>query len=354
MRRRQPRSGPRRPGSLPWLGALVAAYLVLPLLVFLTRVPADGAAPWRQGGLWPAMFVSAATATVTTVLAAVSGVPLAYWLARSRTVAARLLSGAVLVPLALPPLVSGVVLVSVTGPATALGRLFDGRLTDSLAGVVLAQLFVAAPFAVVVARTAFAQIDQDVLDVAATMGLRPWRRLLAVAVPAVAPAIGAGLLLTWLRAFGEFGATVILAYHPYSLPVLTYVRFSGYGLHAAMAPAAVSIVVAALVVGAALALAGRARRAAPVDPEVPARPVPRTGDARTAPRVQLAVRCRVGDLDVAVGAVAPTGRVAVLGPSGAGKTTMLRALAGLVPGGDVELDDEPAIDGPVERRPVAY
>ena len=76
-------------------------------------------------------------------------------------------------------------------------------------------------------------------DVAATLGHRPWAVLRRVSLALGAPGIIAGLLLTWLRAFGEFGATVMVAYHPYSLPVYTYVAFGSQGLprHAAGAAA---------------------------------------------------------------------------------------------------------------------
>ena len=69
-------------------------------------------------------------------------------------------------------------------------------------------------------------------DVAATLGHRPWAVFRRVSLGLAAPGIWAGLLLTWLRAFGEFGATVMVAYHPYSLPVYTYVAFGSQGLPA--------------------------------------------------------------------------------------------------------------------------
>ena len=83
---------------------------------------------------------------------------------------------AVQLPLALPPLMSGILLIYMVGPYTTLGRLFHGRLTNSLAGVVLAQSFVAAPFLVIAARSAFAAADPAFEEVAATLGLGPLAR----------------------------------------------------------------------------------------------------------------------------------------------------------------------------------
>ena len=84
---------------------------------------------------------------------------------------ARLLLALVALPLALPALMSGVLLLYVVGPFTILGELFDGKLTDTRAGIVLAQIFVAAPFLIIAARAAFAAVDPALEEVAATLGL---------------------------------------------------------------------------------------------------------------------------------------------------------------------------------------
>ncbi len=194
------------------------------------------------------MRTSLFTATISTVVITVLGTPLAYLLARRRGVMGRVLLALVALPLALPTLMSGILLLYVVGPFTILGELFEGRLTDTRAGIVLAQIFVAAPFLIIVARAAFAAVDPALEDVAATLGLGRLARFARVAVPAALPGIGAGILLTWLRAFAEFGATVILAYHPFSLPVYTFVQFDETGLPATMLPIAVALLAALAVV----------------------------------------------------------------------------------------------------------
>ncbi|MGH9073612.1 MAG: molybdate ABC transporter permease subunit, partial [Acidimicrobiales bacterium] len=235
-------------GPLPWLGGLLALYLLVPIAALLPRL---GHARFGAPGLGAALGVSALTATISSALIALGGIPLAYLLSRARGRAAHVLGVAVQLPLALPPLMSGILLIEVVGPYTPLGRALGGRLTDTLAGIVLAQTFVAAPFLIVSARSAFATIDPALTDVAATLGHRHWARFTRVSLPLAAPGIRAGLLLSWLRAFGEFGATIILAYHPYSLPVFTFVQFTGTGLQATLAPTAVALGAA----GAVLVLA---------------------------------------------------------------------------------------------------
>ena len=143
---------------------------------------------------------------------------------------------------------SGILLIYLVGPYTFLGQIFDGRLTNSLAGIVLAQTFCAAPFLIVAARAAFDAVDPATLDMAATLGHSELSRFRLVAIPLAAPGIRAGMVLAWLRAFGEYGAVIILAYHPFSLPVYTYNQFSGIGLPTTLAPTALALAVAAVVI----------------------------------------------------------------------------------------------------------
>ncbi|HMC48401.1 MAG TPA: ABC transporter permease subunit, partial [Caballeronia sp.] len=219
---------------LLWLAALLAVYLCAP---FVASIPQVGAADWH-GVDWTstlsAVAVSAGSASVASLVILLGGVPLGYLLARSNSRKAALLGFVVQLPLALPPLTSGVLLLFLLGPYSWVGQLTGGALTDSFTGIVLAETLVAAPFLIIAARCAFAAVDPMYEDVAATLGHRAGSRFFRVTLPVAWPAISAGLALAWLRAFGEFGATVMVAYHPYSLPVYTYVVFGGQGLPAMM------------------------------------------------------------------------------------------------------------------------
>jgi molybdate transport system permease protein len=238
---------------LPWLAGLLAVHLIAPLLVGVQQGAAT--AHWSAvelASLGRARAVSLASATSATALIALGGIPLGYLLARVPGRAMALLGFLVQLPLALPPLASGVLLLFLIGYPGPLGRLTGGALTDSFIGIVLAEAFVAAPFAIIAARSAFEGLDPDFEGVAQTLGHRPLAVFLRVSLPTVRPALLSGLLLAWLRAFGEFGATVMVAYHRYSLPVYTYVAFGAQGLPA-MLPVLVPALLLALVV---LALSG--------------------------------------------------------------------------------------------------
>ncbi|MGH7777948.1 MAG: ATP-binding cassette domain-containing protein [Candidatus Dormibacterales bacterium] len=314
---------------LTWLAALLALYLVVPVAGLLVRL---GSQPRGTGlgapGLASALGVSLLTASVSTFLIGLFGIPLAYLLARSRGRLAGLVGMAVQLPLALPPLMSGILLIYVVGPYTPLGGTLG--LTESLAGIVIAQTFVASPFLIVAARSAFAAVDPRLTDVAATLGLGDLSRFAEVSLPIAAAAIRAGLLLAWLRAFGEFGATVILAYHPYSLPVFTYVQFSGSGLSQTTAPTVLAVLAAFCVLGLSSWQPRRRRRLAG------ALPAPGSVDPRPPAPISFRIDQRLGEFHLQLAHAGAHGRLAILGPSGSGKTTTLRALAGLLEPGAQE------------------
>ena len=185
-------------------------------------------------------------------------------------------------------------LIYLVGPYTFLGRLFDGHLTDSLTGIVLAQTFVAAP---VPDRRGQCRLRLRGLGAAGhggTLGHSELSRFWRVAVPLAAPGIKAGMVLAWLRAFGEYGAVIVLAYHPFSLPVYTYNQFSGTGLTDTLAPTALALGVAVVVVpsvasGSVRATsrrrAPRAVAARPPWPPPPSASISTTGSAPSASRL---------------------------------------------------------------------
>ena len=347
---------PRLPRALGWLAALLVIYLVAPLLAVappLTRLD------WHQLAspmIWRATWISLASATAATLLIGATGIPLGLYLARHGSRASRLIGFMVQFPLAMPPLMSGIVLLFLVGPYTWLGAAAARagiELTDSFAGIVLAQTFVAAPFLIIAARSAFAANGAGFEDVAATLGHGSWSRFWTVSLPMAWPSICAGLLLAWLRAFGEFGATVMLAYHPYSLPVYTYVAFGSDGLSAMLPLLAPTLACALLVLAAAgwllrprrfLSAQDSGNRSArelttvplppgaghAADPEVSGFAT-RAGIARAGVDglLTLAFTREIGDFTLEVAFTSGARRIAILGSSGSGKSMTLRVLAGL-------------------------
>ncbi len=295
-------------------------------------------ADWNSvdaGALLNASAISVVSATTATLIIAIGGIPLGYVLARHSGRAMATLGFLVQLPLALPPLASGILLLFLVGYGAPLGRLTAGALTDTLAGIILAQVFVAAPFLIIAARSAFASIDPVLEGVAATLGRGPLYVFCRVSVPIARPAILSGLLLAWLRAFGEFGATVMVAYHPYSLPVYTYVAFGAQGLPA-MLPVLLPTLALALAIMILSGVAG-ARSAkqysVPAGTDVLSR-APRAVAARpvleTRPSdLAITLQRSLGAFDLNVEWSPVRRRLAILGPSGSGKSLTLKIIAGI-------------------------
>ena len=344
------RTPPRRSSPLAWLGAVMVVYLGYPLVAFAVRLMSSPQRGFHVPGLFPALWVSMSCATISLALVTLFGVPLAYVLSRSTSRVASVVGTIVHIPLALPPLMSGVVLVYLIGPYTFLGKLFGQHLTDSSVGVVIAMSFVSAPFVIIAARAAFTSIDASLLDVAATLGHSGSSRFLRVAVPTAGHGIRAGMVMAWLRGFGEYGAVVILAYNPASLPIYTYNQFSGRGLPTTLAPTALALVVAVVVVTLSRVNVSTtfSRR---VNVPTPLAPVPIT------PRpLRFDVEHRLGTFHLAIAHDSAATHLGVLGPSGSGKSALLRCLAGLYGSGPGEVwyGDEMVQHVRVEQRGVGY
>ena len=227
-----------------------------PLAAMLLSVsPASVAANLLSKASQSAAVVSFSASLLAVGIATLLGVPAGYELSRWRERSAVLF--ALALPLAFPPVASGILLLNVVGSHTPLGAwlAFHGiPFVDSFAGVVLAEFFVSGSFVVLTSAAAFHGLDPVYEESAATLGASNMQRFLRVALPLAAPNVLAGILLAWLRAIGEYGATSILAYHPTSLPVALYVTLSAQGIGPAVALSYGFVVLAALIVGMQWAL----------------------------------------------------------------------------------------------------
>ena len=166
---------------------------------------------------------------------AVLGTPLAWWLARHDFRGKPLVDALILLPLLTPPLALGILLASLYGPYSAAGELL-GRvglvLTNTAAAFVLAQVYGAMPYYVVTARAAFEGVPRELEEIALTLGKERWQVFLEVSVKLARLGLAAGLALAWVRALGEFGIVLIVAYFPHGIPVQLYVNLQDSGLGA--------------------------------------------------------------------------------------------------------------------------
>ena len=248
---------PSWPGRTPdllvpaLLGGLLLVYFVLPFVAFLsqtgvTNIAAGLSTPQAQVAIRNSLI----TAPISTAIATIFGVPLAYVLARTSFVGKRLVEAIVILPLVLPPVVGGAMLLTAVGRFTPLGAVAATAgipLTDSLIGVILAQTFVAAPFVVITARAGFGAVDERLEQASRSLGYGPLATFWNVSLPLARGAIVAGIVLTFARAIGEFGATMMVAYNPRTMPTRIWVDFIAGGIDA-IVPLAVALLGVTLVV----------------------------------------------------------------------------------------------------------
>jgi molybdate transport system permease protein len=237
------------------LAALLVLFLGAPVVALVVRALLDGgvARAISNSEIVDALLLSLATTAVSLALTVLLGTPLAYVLARGHLPASRLIESLVDLPIVLPPAVAGLALLLLLGSSGPIGELLGGiglSIPFTTTAVVLAQVFVSAPFYVRSARTGFARVPRDLEDAARVDGADEGSVFRHVTVPLAASALSTGLVLSWSRSLGEFGATIMFAGNvigqTQTLPLAVYAEFQS-SLDAAVA-AAVILVIAAMVV----------------------------------------------------------------------------------------------------------
>ena len=240
------------------VGSLFLLFIVGPVAGLVVAGGARGiGALGRDAELRQALLLTAFTATSATLLGIVGGTPLAYMLARRSFRGRNLLAAILDLPLVIPHPVAGIALLLVLGRGSPLGAALYAaglRIAGSPGGIVCAMLFVSAPLYVSAARETFARVDPRFESVARTLGDDAWRAFRRVTLPLSARGLSAAAIVMWARAVSEFGAIVILTYNPKVVSVLSYDRFTAYGLSEALPVAAVLVLLALIPLAALRAL----------------------------------------------------------------------------------------------------
>ena len=239
-------------------GGLLVLFVILPVIsTILSTTPVDFLKSFSDPEVLHSIGLTFGAAAIATAVALITGVPLAYLLARHKFRGKRLLEALINLPVVIPHTAAGVALLLVFGRHGLVGQWLyplGVTFTDNLGGIVVAMLFVSLPFLVNMSRDAFAMVDEELERVALTDGASQWQSFWHIALPLAWRGVSGGAVMMWARGISEFGAVVILAYHPKITPVLVYERFEGFGLDAAQ-PVALLLILVALVVFILLRLA---------------------------------------------------------------------------------------------------
>jgi molybdate transport system permease protein len=202
-------------GTLVLAAALALGFLVLPIVAIFLRVPpGELVSALRSDVAKDALVVTFETNLIALALILVVGTPTAYWAATRRSRLRDLVVTLIELPLVLPPAVAGIGLLAAFGRLGLLGGTLDALGVDvafNKVAVVLAVTFVASPFYVRTAVSAFETLDPNLPAAARTLGAGPGGVFFRVALPLAAGGLGAGAALAFARGLGEFGATIMFA-----------------------------------------------------------------------------------------------------------------------------------------------
>ncbi|MDO4631704.1 MAG: molybdate ABC transporter permease subunit [Corynebacterium sp.] len=338
------------PGVLMVLAALGCAFLLFPLAALATRVSwGTLGATLSDPTVQVLLDVTLHSALYATIITVLLGVPMAIMLQRLRR-GAQLARVLILLPLAMPPVVAGLALTALLGRrglSAPLLNALDWKFAFAFSGVVVSHIFIALPFVVITVDAALRQIDREVFDSAAGVGLSPWQVLWRITLPTLRPAIVTGTGLAFVRSLGEFGTTLTFAG---SLPGRTRTMPIGIYLARETNPvdaynlAAILILLALFVL---LLTSIFAFRRTPL-------PVARVSTDLDTDALQrlctpqaAAPKVRINDIEFPAGQV-----TALVGPNGSGKTTLLGQIGGRLGGGRVQVADRDISNLAPHRRGI--
>jgi len=232
------------------LSALAMLYIIYPFVSIVTFIDQENLiSSIQRPEIVEALLLSIITASVSTGLIIIFGIPLAYCLSRYNFPGKSILFIVVVIPLVLPPLASGSLLLGVFNPYSTLNLLFPKiEFTQSIIGIIVAQTYVASPFLILASLTAFGAIDRSLEDIARVLGKKNWQVFIHVSLPLAKKGILIGIVMTWIRAVGELGATLMLAYNPHTISIQIYEDNAIGGLTNAIPSIIMSIILSVVLV----------------------------------------------------------------------------------------------------------
>ena len=232
---------------LSFLGGVILLFIIAPLAgIFLNSSGKELAAaacdPEVGKSIWLTLWISMAG----TCIFAIFAIPFAYILAKKDFTGKGIISGIINIPIIIPHSAAGIAILGFIARDSIVGGTADKlgfSLIGSPAAIMLAMAFVSIPFLVNAARDGFAAVPDKLENAALNLGASPARVFFTISLPLASRSIITGFVMMWARGLSEFGAVIVVAYHPMITPVLIYQRFSDYGLSYARPVSAVFIVI---------------------------------------------------------------------------------------------------------------
>lgn len=237
------------------LSLLIMLFLVAPVAKIITSVSFGKLiSAFSDKAILDSIILTIKISSYATVIVLMSGVPLAYFLSRHNFCCKSIIEGVIDIPVMIPHVAAGIALLMVFGANGFLGETFKKigvEFLDTQAGILIAMMFVSAPFLINGAKEGFKKVDVRLENVSRTLGANAFWTFIKITLPNARKDIINGALMMWGRGIGEFGAVVIIAYHPMTAPVMIYDRFNSFGLSYAT-PITVIMIVASIIIFAVI------------------------------------------------------------------------------------------------------
>ncbi|MDI6703939.1 MAG: ABC transporter permease [bacterium] len=233
------------------LGGVVLIFILSPILsIILSSSPKVLWETIREQEVYKAIWLTLYASLISTAVAFLFGIPLAYLLARKGFFGKGFIEGIIDIPIVIPHIGAGVALLTTFSQDTLFGKIFSLigiRFVGEVPGIILAMMFVSIPFLIDSAKEGFLKVGERLEKVSRTLGASPFQTFWKISLPLAKRDILSGLVLMWSRGISEFGAVVILTYHPKTCPVLIWQRFESFGISSARPVSALLIIICLLV-----------------------------------------------------------------------------------------------------------
>jgi molybdate/tungstate transport system permease protein len=245
------------------VGGLALLFILAPLIGMLFQSDtSELLSAVKDKEVTDSIILTLTVSFVATIVFAISAIPLAYVLARKNFRFKRLVNGIIDLPVVIPHSAAGIAILGIIHRDTMLGKAASGLGFDFVghpAGIAVAMAFVSIPFLINAARDGFSMVPERLEKAALNLGASPVKVFFTISLPLASRSIISGLVLMFARGMSEFGAVVIVAYHPMISPVMIFERFGSHGL-AYSRPVAIIFIIVCLLVLTAMRYIGKERK----------------------------------------------------------------------------------------------
>jgi len=232
---------------LLFLGSLALLFIVAPIIgMFLDTSPNELFETTQDKEVQQSIWLTLSVSFISTIIFAIAAIPLSFLLARKNFFAKRFVLGIIDLPIVIPHSAAGIAILGFISRDSVVGKVAAGfglNFVGNPAGIAIAMAFVSIPYLITAARDGFIAIPERLEKAALNLGASPTRVFFKISLPLASRNIISGLILMFARGMSEFGAVVIVAYHPMITPVLIYERFGAFGLSYARPVSVVFIIV---------------------------------------------------------------------------------------------------------------